>query len=135
MESQNPQGTKILIVDDSDTVRSDLKEVLLQAGYHVVEGVDGADGLEKAKSNSDLAMIIADVNMPKMNGIEMCTKIREVTNHKTTTIIMLTTERNDEAKEQARACGVSVWIVKPFKADKMIAGISKLISKQKAAAA
>ena len=89
---------KILIVDDSDTLRIQLKKALEEAGHIVVEGKDGRDGLIKAQENIDTQLIICDYNMPEMDGITMCRKIREITALKSIPIFMLTTETSPELK-------------------------------------
>ena len=118
---------KILIVDDSDTVRDQVKKALATAGYDVVEAQDGTDGLQKVSENSDIKLIICDVNMPKMDGLTMCAKLREISGFASTPVFMLTTEANDEMKEKGKKAGVKAWMIKPFNAEKMIAGIKKVL--------
>jgi two-component system, chemotaxis family, chemotaxis protein CheY len=116
---------KILLVDDSDAVRSELKELLSSKGYAVVEGVDGLDGLNQAKNHLDIDLFISDLNMPEMDGIMMCTKIREIEHYKSTPIFMLTTESSLELKNAAKAAGILAWIVKPYTNDRVLGMIEK----------
>ena len=118
---------KILIVDDSDTVRDQLKKALEGGGHQVVVAVDGQDGLDKAKANADVKLIICDVNMPRMDGLTMCKQLREDPALKALPVFMLTTETNEEMKVKGKAVGVMAWMVKPFNAERMLAGIKKVL--------
>ena len=119
---------KILLVDDSDAVRSELKELLTSTGYQVIEGVDGLDGFNQAKNNADIQLIISDLNMPEMDGIMMCSKIMELSQYKSIPIFMLTTEASVELKAAAKAVGVLAWIVKPYDRDRVLVLIEKAFS-------
>ena len=116
----------ILIVDDSDSLREVVGIALKNAGYNVIEGADGQQGLNQLDGKK-IHLIISDVNMPNMNGIEMVKKVKEMAEYKFTPIIMLTTESGDELKEQGRSAGVKAWMVKPFKPEQMLDAVSKLI--------
>jgi len=116
----------ILIVDDSDSLREVVGIALKNAGYNVIEGADGQQGLNQLDGKK-IHLIISDVNMPNMNGIEMVKKVKEMAEYKFTPIIMLTTESGDDLKEQGRSAGVKAWMVKPFKPEQMLDAVSKLI--------
>jgi two-component system, chemotaxis family, chemotaxis protein CheY len=118
---------KILVVDDSDAVRGQVKAALEEAGFAVVEANDGLDGLTKANENKDLNLIISDVNMPRMDGLTMCQRLREITELATTPIFMLTTETDVSMKDKGKSVGVRAWMVKPFNAAKMIMGVKKVL--------
>lgn len=117
----------IMIVDDSPSLRQVVSIALKGAGYDVVEACDGSDALGKLDGKK-INLIISDVNMPKMNGIEMVKEIKQMSNYKFTPIIMLTTESQDQMKEQGKQAGVKAWVVKPFKPDQMLDAVSKLIA-------
>ena len=117
----------ILIVDDSTSLRQVIAIALKGAGYEVIEGVDGQDGLNKL-SGQRVNLIISDVNMPNMDGLTMVCKIKENPQYKFTPIIMLTTESGTDMKERGRAAGVKAWMVKPFKPEQMLDAVSKLIA-------
>lgn len=117
---------KILIVDDSRTIRQQVSFTLSKGGFTVVEAVDGQDGIAKLGDNVDIAMIISDVNMPNMNGIEMVEAIKAGGKHSLVPIVMLTTEGSGELIERAKAAGAKGWLVKPFKPDQLIAAVNKL---------
>src|SRR5210317_333136 len=109
----------ILIVDDSETVRQVLKLALGNAGYQVVEAEDGFDALAKL-SGAQIDMLITDLNMPNMDGLELIKKVREEGKHRFTPIVMLTTESSEEKKKAGREAGASGWIVKPFKPEQLL---------------
>lgn len=109
----------ILIVDDSQTVRQVLQLALADAGYEVIEAEDGFDALRKI-SGARVDMLITDLNMPNMDGLELIKKVREDSQHRFTPIVMLTTESSEEKKKAGREAGASGWIVKPFKPEQLL---------------
>ena len=117
---------KILLVDDSKTVRQQVGITLTDAGYDTVEAADGLEAIDQLKKNKDVAMIIADVNMPRMNGLEMLEKIAADKVAPGIPILMLTTEGQPDMIERARASGAKGWVVKPFKPPMLIAAVKKL---------
>jgi len=117
---------QILTVDDSASIRQMVSFTLTKAGYQVVEAVDGKDGLAKA-GKQKFDMIITDLNMPNMDGIQMMTGIRALPGYGFTPILMLTTESQAEKKDAGRKAGATGWIVKPFNADQLIAVVQKLV--------
>jgi two-component system chemotaxis response regulator CheY len=119
-------GKKILIVDDSKTIRQQVSFTLTKGGYSVVEAEDGVDGIAKLRAESDVAMIISDVNMPNMNGLEMVEQITASPDLAKVPIIMLTTEGSQDLINRAKAAGAKGWLVKPFKPEMLIAAVSKL---------
>ncbi|MCX6131639.1 MAG: response regulator [Proteobacteria bacterium] len=120
---------KILIVDDSETLRIQLREALESAGYQVIEGADGADGLRLALEHSDLKMIITDFNMPQMDGITMASKIREIPHLEKVPMLMLTTEATPDIKAAGKAAGILAWIVKPLVPAKVLPAIEKVLNR------
>ncbi|WP_434045641.1 MULTISPECIES: response regulator [Sorangium] len=118
---------KILLVEDSSTVRQQVGMLLQGAGYGTLEADNGRDAVAAvAASKGDLAMIIADVNMPVMNGIEMIQSLRDKNLAAGVPILMLTTEGQPELIEKARKAGAKGWIIKPFKPDLLLAAVKKL---------
>lgn len=116
----------VLIVDDSATVRQQVRMALTAAGYTTVEAVDGQDGLDKIRNNSAVSMVICDVNMPRMNGIEMLRAVSGEGLRPGLPIVMLTTEGSPALIRDAKAAGAKGWIVKPFKPKMLIAAVQKL---------
>lgn len=117
---------KILVVDDSPTVRQQVKLALVQAGFKVEEAFDGLDGAEKIEAANDISMVICDVNMPRMNGLEMLERVKGGGKRASLPIVMLTTEGQPALIRRAKAAGAKGWIVKPFKADQLVMAAKKL---------
>jgi two-component system chemotaxis response regulator CheY len=110
----------ILVVDDSGTVRQQVTMALKQAGFETTEAVDGQDGISKI-SSSNIDMVICDVNMPNMNGLEMVEAVKAKPENKALPVIMLTTEGQPSMIKRAKEAGAAGWIVKPFDANQLIA--------------
>ncbi len=119
-------GKKVLVVDDSMTVRQQVGAVLTQAGYDVVEASDGVEGVEAIAAHADLKMVICDVNMPRLNGLDMVEKVKAGGLNANLPIIMLTTEGSPALIQKAKGAGAKGWILKPFKPDQLLATVEKL---------
>ena len=119
----------ILVVDDSETIRRQIKTLLEGAGHRVLEGLDGIDGLELAKSTPNLNLILCDVNMPRLDGVSMCMKLKQESGVPSVPIFMLTTESSPEMKAKGKEAGVLAWITKPFTDAKLLAAVEKITSK------
>ena len=115
----------VLIVDDSATVRQQVGTVLLQSGFQVEHACDGVEGVSRIQKGG-IDCVICDVNMPNMNGIELVEAVKQCEQHSKLPIIMLTTEGAKELIQRAKQAGASGWIVKPFKADLLVAAVQKL---------
>lgn len=113
-------GKRVMTVDDSATVRQVLSITLEEAGYEVLEAVDGADALEKL-SRGSVDMLVTDLNMPKLDGIDLIQKVRQSPGNRFMPIIMLTTESQPEKKKAGKEAGASGWIVKPFRPEQLLA--------------
>ncbi len=116
----------ILVVDDSASMRQMISFTLKNAGFNVVEAVDGQDAYEKANCG-DFDLVLTDQNMPRMDGIALTKKLRENPRFKTTPILILTIESSDPMKQAGRAAGATGWLVKPFDPAKLVEVIAKLI--------
>ena len=116
----------ILIVDDSASIRQVVGMTLKNAGYDIIEGVDGKDALTKLDGRK-VHLIISDVNMPNMDGITFVKNVKQLPAYKFTPVIMLTTEAGEAKKEEGRAAGAKAWVVKPFQPAQMLTAVSKLI--------
>jgi len=116
----------IMTVDDSTSVRQMVCFTLQEEGYTLIEACDGKDALSKINS-APLDLIITDLNMPNMNGIELIKQIRTDSTKKFIPIILLTTESQNEKKMEGKAAGATGWIVKPFKPEQLLAVVKKVI--------
>ncbi|WP_179400871.1 response regulator [Burkholderia guangdongensis] len=117
---------KILVVDDSGTVRDEVAGFLRNNGLAVETAVDGKDGLAKLKATPGIRLVISDVNMPHMDGLTMVEKIRGELANTAVNVVMLTTESSPPMKERGKAAGVKGWIVKPFKGDAVLDALKRL---------
>lgn len=118
--------TKILVVDDSRTMRQMVVFSLKKAQFETAEACDGVEAYEWAQQNL-VDLVLSDVNMPNMNGIELIKKLRGLANYRFVPILMLTTESSDERKMEGKSAGATGWIVKPFNPEKLIVTINKVI--------
>ncbi len=113
----------ILVIDDSVTMRSLIRRALQGAGFDVVEACDGIQGAEML-GRDDVSVAICDVNMPRMNGVEMLESLQP--DGLNVPVLMLTTERRPDLMKRARDAGAKGWVIKPFDADQLIAAVRKL---------
>jgi len=118
----------IMLVDDSATILLSISNILTKAGYTVEKAANAAEGLGKFKSGVKIDLLITDLNMPGMNGIEFIKEVRTLPNYKFMPILFLTTESQQAKRMEAKAAGASGWLVKPATADELINTI-KLVLK------
>ncbi len=117
----------IMTVDDSASMRQMVSLVLRGAGYAVVEAADGVDGLSKL-GGQELGMVLSDINMPNMDGLEFTRRLRRrCLNTNSCRIVLLTTESHPEKKQQGKAAGATGWIVKPFNPEQFLAVVKKVM--------
>lgn len=120
---------KILIADDSKTTRQVLNFSLSDAGFEVTEAIDGLDAFQlMEKEQFDL--LITDLKMPRMDGLELTRKIRTDGKHRYTPVVILTTESSDEKKQEGKKAGASCWIVKPFQPDQLLQLVNMSLEKK-----
>lgn len=117
-------GKKVLIVDDSVSMRQMLSMILSSGGYEVVSAEDAKEGLEKL--SGELVAIITDYNMPGMNGVDFIKEVRNGGVAKNKPIIMVTTESEQQKKEEGRAAGATGWITKPFEKAQLLEVLEKV---------
>jgi len=115
---------RVMVIDDSMLVRRQVSAALKAPGYLVTEAVDGVDALEKLSGLTDMKLIVCDVNMPRMNGIELLERLSA--QGSVVPVVMLTTEGQPELIQRARSLGAKGWIVKPFKPEFLVATAAKL---------
>ena len=121
-------GKKVLVVDDSASVRQQVGLALKQVGYEVIDGVDGVDGAEKVRKDASIGMVICDINMPRLNGLDMLEQVKSDTRFAKLPIVMLTSEDSPALVERAKKAGAKGWIIKPFRADLRVATVKKLMA-------
>jgi len=119
----------ILFVDDSASIRALVKMILEEAGeagYNVLISEDGQDAM-KFSDGQPIDLVITDLHMPRMNGIELIKKVRKIKDYRFVPILFLTTETKPELKQEAKAAGATGWITKPFDKNKFLQVIKKVI--------
>lgn len=116
----------VLVVDDSLTMRQMVSEVLTKAGFSTSVGSNGQDGLAKL-TGQPVDLIITDLNMPVMNGLDFIKAVRAQEPYKFTPILMLTTESQAELKAQGKAAGATGWLVKPLNPDMLMTVVAKVV--------
>jgi two-component system chemotaxis response regulator CheY len=118
----------IMTVDDSPSMRQMVGFTLKGAGYDVVEAGNGKEALEKMNQHS-VVLLLVDLNMPVMNGIELIRNIRQGNVNQFVPIIMLTTESQDAKKREGKEAGATGWIIKPFQPNELLAVVRKVVGK------
>lgn len=118
---------KALIVDDSKTMCEMVALKLKELSFETTSTFDGEEAVEAAEKDS-FDIIITDINMPNMDGIELIRHLRGMANYKSTPILVLTTEGGDAAKQKGKEAGASGWLVKPFKPNILEVAVNKLCS-------
>jgi len=116
----------IMTVDDSATMRQMVRATLESAGYQVVQAADGQEALDYARDNA-VDLVIADVNMPRMDGITLISELRLLPSYRLIPLLMLTTESGQDKKLEAKRAGATGWIVKPFNPDQLLATIGRVL--------
>ena len=118
--------SQVLVVDDSPSIRELLSSILKKSGFDVTSASDRKEGLSTAKEGN-YNLVITDVNMPEMDGIELVGHLRKLPEYSFKPILIVTTEFSQEMKQKGKAAGATGWMVKPFDPDKLIEVISRLI--------
>ncbi len=113
----------VMVVDDSVLVRQQVSRALNASGFTTLLAVDGVDALEKLDTTS-VVLIISDVNMPRMGGLELLAALRE--RNAGVPVIMLTTEGQESLVAQAKKAGAVAWILKPFKPELLVQAVQKI---------
>jgi two-component system chemotaxis response regulator CheY len=117
----------VLLVDDSRTILMSISAVLTKSGYAVETASDGTEGLAKVKAGLKPAVILTDLNMPKMDGITFIREVRKVPGARFTPILMLTTESQATKRAEAKAAGASGWLVKPVQPTDLLGVLAQVL--------
>jgi two-component system chemotaxis response regulator CheY len=115
-----------LVVDDSVTIRKMVSRCLQQAGFETVDAANGKEALTALESHR-VSVIITDFNMPVMDGLDFVQRVRESASHKFTPIVFLTTEVDPGKQAEARAAGITAWVIKPFTPDKVLSVVNRVV--------
>ncbi|MGH8256319.1 MAG: response regulator, partial [Steroidobacteraceae bacterium] len=124
----------ILAVDDSASMRQMIGVTLRTAGYEVVEAADGDEALEYARKHR-VDLVLADVNMPGIDGITLVAQLRTLPSYHLTPLLLLTTESSQERKLQGKQAGATGWMVKPFNPEQLLATLERVLSNKAALSA
>jgi len=117
---------KVLVIDDSQTVRQQVALSLKSTNYILVEAADGLDGLARAAEEDGLALVFLDVNMPRLNGLETLERLKADPKTRDVPVLMLTTEVEKSLMDRARKAGAKAWLVKPIKPDLLLSAVVKI---------
>ena len=117
----------IFLVDDSTTILLSISNILSKAGFAIEKSSNAEDALKKFKAGVKVDLLISDLNMPGMNGIELIKEVRQLPNYKFMPILFLTTESQQSRRAEAKAAGASGWIVKPATADDLLSTIKLVL--------
>lgn len=122
---------RIMVVDDSRTIRMSMEYLLKGEGYEVVSAEDGVDGLQKLKeqitAHRKPDLIITDINMPNMGGLEFIRKLKGEISTKFIPVLILTTESQESMKMEGKQAGAAGWIVKPYRPEQLLAVVKRFI--------
>ena len=132
-KAANPSGQpqkKIMVVDDSKTIRLFIHGFLVEQGYAVELAEDGLEGLQKLQKANDVDLILTDINMPKLDGLGMTRQLRQIGKYAKTPIVMLTTQSDKETVMTARKIGINGWLVKPPNPEHITALLAKVLGKK-----
>lgn len=120
-------GKVILAVDDSASMRQMVGVTLRSAGYEVIEANDGQEALDYARQHA-VDLVLTDVNMPRMDGIELVAELRALPSYRLTPLLLLTTESSQQRKQEGKQAGATGWMVKPFNPDQLLATLSRVLA-------
>ncbi len=121
---------KVMVIDDAQPTRAKIRMFLEEEGHEVFEGQDGEDGLRGLRNNTDISLIICDVNMPIMDGITFAYALRKEEELKEIPLIMCTTETADSVRENIKALGIRAWMTKPVTKKILILALHKILEKK-----
>jgi len=125
-------GARVLIVDDSRSMRQMVRSALETGGHVVTEREDGKVALSALQSES-FDLVVTDVNMPEMDGLALTAAIRRLERHRFTPVLILTTEAGEDIKQRGRAAGATGWLVKPFNPTQLCQVVDRVLGPKKGA--
>ena len=120
-----------MVIDDSETVRIKITQIIKDKGHEVIEAENGQIALDIITKALDIDFCICDINMPEMDGLEMVRLVHLDDVLKDIPILMLTTEASKASKEIGKDAGVVAWITKPFKSEKVLSAVERVLKRKK----
>lgn len=117
---------KVLVVDDSNSIRNEISEALGPAGFDVLQAANATEALACLARHQDVSMIVLDVNMPGMSGIELLERMHAEGAQQTPPVLMLTTEAERQLVERAKKAGAKGWLLKPVKPPLLVSTVNRL---------
>jgi two-component system, chemotaxis family, chemotaxis protein CheY len=117
---------KVLVVDDSQSIRSEVADALGQAGISVVEAADATEAFARLAQHADISLVVLDVNMPGMSGLDVLERIQSDYASRKLPVLMLTTEAERSLVERAKKAGAKGWLIKPIKANLLVSTVNRL---------
>jgi two-component system chemotaxis response regulator CheY len=116
----------VLIVDDSKSIRNEVADALTPAGYAVIEAANGTEALACLSEHGDIVLVVLDVNMPGMNGLDVLERIQKDHAGRNLAVLMLTTEAERTMVDRAKKAGARGWLLKPIKAPLLVGTVARL---------
>ncbi|HTV21621.1 MAG TPA: response regulator [Polyangiaceae bacterium] len=117
---------KVLVVDDSNSIRNEVSDALGPAGFDVLQAADATEAFACLAKHRDVSMMVLDVNMPGMSGIELLERLRAERPEETPPVLMLTTEAERQLVERAKKAGAKGWLLKPIKPELLVSTVNRL---------
>jgi two-component system, chemotaxis family, chemotaxis protein CheY len=118
---------RILVVDDSAAMRISMKDVLARYGYSVLEAKDGVDALEILATAPEVALVLTDLHMPRLDGLGLLRNLRRDRKHFEIPVLIQTTEAQASAVTSARQAGATGWLVKPVNEAALVRAVERLL--------
>lgn len=120
-------ASTILIVDDSATILMSMEAILSKGGFAVTKASSGEEAFAKLQGGAKPALIITDIHMKQMNGIELIRKVRALPGFQFTPILVVTTESQQQKRDEARAAKATGWLVKPVQPDDLMKVVKQIL--------
>lgn len=117
---------KVLVVDDSQSIRNEVSDALGPAGFNVLQAADASEAFACLAKHQDISMVVLDVNMPGMSGIDVLERIQRERTDQVPPVLMLTTEAERSLVERAKKAGAKGWLLKPVKPQLLVSTVARL---------
>lgn len=117
---------KVLVVDDSQSIRNEVSDALGPAGFSVLQAADATEAFACLAKHHDIAMVVLDVNMPGMSGIDVLERMQQERPERDLPVLMLTTEAERSLVDRAKKAGAKGWLLKPVKPQLLVSTITRL---------